>query len=89
MQSQQTPDLHFLCSELCDFISTNILAPDVPVNGETVLSHIGVDSFSVIEIILFIERRFGVIIPDEALLPENLKSVKAIAACTLQYMNRQ
>ena len=83
---QQAPDVNIICSELCHFISTNILAKGVEVNNDTILSHIGVDSFSVIEIILFIERKFGVVIPDEALLPENLKSVSALANCTFQRM---
>lgn len=76
-----------ISAELCKFISTNILAPDVEVNPDTILTNIGVDSFSVIEIILFIERKFGVVIPDEFLVPENLKSVTALANCTLQRLS--
>jgi len=82
----QPPDRQIICSELCQFISTNILAPGVEVNEDTILTHIGIDSFSVIEIILFIERKFGVVIPDEYLVPENLKSVSALAGCTLRQL---
>jgi len=78
------PDMDYIRAELCSFISTNILAEGVRVQNETLLTSIGVDSFSVIEIILFIERKFGVIIPDEALVPENLQSVSALANCTWQ-----
>ena len=42
--------------ELCDFIAENILAGEVIVLPDTVLSDIGVDSFSIIEIILFIDE---------------------------------
>ncbi len=71
--------------ELCAFISENILAGDVEVQADTILSDIGVDSFSIIEIILFIERKFGVAIPHESLTPENLVSVDALAECMNKY----
>ncbi len=71
--------------ELCTFISENILAGEVPVQNDTVLSDIGVDSFSIIEIILFIERKFGVVIPHESLTPENLVSVNALVDCMNKY----
>ncbi|HWZ22952.1 MAG TPA: acyl carrier protein [Cytophagaceae bacterium] len=71
--------------ELCAFISENILAGDVAVQADTILSEIGVDSFSIIEIILFIERKFGVAIPHESLTPENLVSVDALVECMNKY----
>lgn len=79
---QPITDLNIVRQELYNFITSNILAEGVEVNPDTKLSQIGVDSFSVIEIILFIERRFGVILPDELLIPENLKSIEALARCT-------
>jgi acyl carrier protein len=72
--------------ELCAFISENILAGGVAVEPDTVLSDIGVDSFSLIEIILFIERKFGVAIPHESLTPENFTSVNALADCMAEHM---
>jgi acyl carrier protein len=83
---QQATDIQTIRKELCYFISANILAEGVKVENDTILSNIGVDSFSVIEIILFIERKFGVIIPDESLVPENLKSVGALADCTFRHL---
>ncbi len=71
--------------ELCDFISENILAGDVAVQPDTVLSDIGVDSFSIIEIILFIERKFKIAIPHESLTPENFVSVNALVECIEKY----
>lgn len=82
---QDEKDIAIISQELCYFISTNILAEGVLIKNDTILSHLGVDSFSVIEIILFIERRFGVVIPDESLLPENLHCVDALARCTYRH----
>ena len=76
----------YISEELCRFIQGNILASGVDIQHDTILTNIGIDSFSVIEIILFIERRFGVILPDEYLIPENLKTVEALARCTHQQL---
>lgn len=73
--------------ELCNYIAENILAGEVAVEPDTVLSDIGVDSFSIIEIILFIERKFGVSIPHESLTPENFVSVNALVECMDNYKN--
>jgi acyl carrier protein len=78
-------DLEIVKKELCGFISENILAGEVSVQADTILSDIGVDSFSIIEIILFIERKFGVAIPHESLTPENFVSVNALAECMNEY----
>jgi len=81
-------DISIIVSELSAFIVNNIVAEGIPVRKETQLAEIGVDSFSIIEIILFIERKFGVVIPDESLIPENLRSVEALAACTLRHLQQ-
>jgi len=77
-------NINVLCAEICSFISENLLAENVEINPDTVLSHLGIDSYSIIEILLFIERKYGVVIPEYRLTPENFKSVKSIADCALQ-----
>jgi acyl carrier protein len=72
---------------LLEFVRANILAPGVSVNAGDTLKDIGVDSYSVIEMVLFIERRFQVTLPEEKLLPANLKSVEALARCTVEMMD--
>lgn len=51
------------------------LAPDESLTQAGVL-----DSMGVLELIMFIEQRFGFSIPDEDTLPENLDSVARIVA---------
>jgi len=75
-----------ISSTLCSFLQENILAPDVEVTPDTELSIIGVDSFSLMEIILFIERRFGLILPPESLTPENTSSVSNLSLCCINSM---
>ena len=69
-----------------EFVQGNVLAKGVHIEPESLLRDIGVDSYSVIEMVLFIERRFGVVLPEDQLVPENLKSVRALAACTVKMM---
>ena len=75
-----------ISSALCSFLQQNILAPDVQVTPDTELALIGVDSFSLMEIILFIERRFGLILPPESLTPQNTSSVSNLSLCCVNSM---
>ncbi|MEJ2288340.1 MAG: acyl carrier protein [Deinococcales bacterium] len=50
-----------------------------PLDGDESLTQSGVlDSMGVLELILFIEERFGVHVPDEDTLPQNLDTVDRI-----------
>jgi acyl carrier protein len=62
------------------YIEKNILSADVKIDAATDLKQAGIDSFSTVEIILFIERQYGVSIPDEKLIPGNFKTLQALAA---------
>ncbi|MBL0049788.1 MAG: acyl carrier protein [Bacteroidetes bacterium] len=80
------PNIETICKELCSFISTHILAEGIALDKHTPLSSVGIDSFSLIEIVLFIERQYGIVLADDSLIPENLKSVETIANCTIQQL---
>jgi acyl carrier protein len=62
------------------YIQQSILADERTIDERTDLREAGIDSFSIVEIILFIETRFGVAIPDEKLLPENFANVYGLSA---------
>jgi acyl carrier protein len=73
---------------LCNFLQENILAADITVTADTHLESIGVDSFSLMEIILFIERRFDLVIAPESLTQENIASVNALSHCCNQLLTQ-
>ena len=79
------PDI--IIEELKKYIETNILSAEVRINADSNLQQAGIDSFSTVEIILFIERRFGVMIPDEKLVPENFRTLKALSLVVLEMLN--
>jgi acyl carrier protein len=75
-----------IIAEIKLYVEKNILAEGIQIDAATNLKEVGIDSFSTVEIILFIERRFGVAIPDEKLVPENFKTLQALAATVLNLM---
>ncbi len=80
-------DEQIICAELRKFLKSSILAEGVEIEKDTLFKDVGIDSYSVIETVLFIERKFGVALPDEALTPENLKSIESLANCTMKCAN--
>ena len=66
-------------ADIIHFLESNILHENIKIPSDKHLRELGIDSFSIVEIILFIERKYGSIIPDNQLLPENFKTVQAIA----------
>lgn len=79
-------DSNTIIEEIKTYIVNNILAEAVQIDATTNLKQAGIDSFSTVEIILFIERKFGVSIPDEKLLPDNFKTLQALAVLVLELM---
>ncbi|HRH03194.1 MAG TPA: acyl carrier protein [Bacteroidia bacterium] len=80
------PDINEIAEALKSFISSSIVDHTVDFDTHTVLSTLGIDSFSLIEIVLFIERKYGVVLADESLTPDNLKSINSIAICTYKQL---
>lgn len=79
-------DSNIIIAEIKKYIEKNILAETVEIDATTNLKQAGIDSFSTVEIILFIERKFGISIPDEKLLPENFITLQALAAIVQELM---
>lgn len=73
--------LELIETDLIKFLRESIVSEAREFDANTSLSSLGIDSFNLIQILLFIERRFKISIPDTALTEENLRSVAAIALC--------
>ncbi|MBP6091677.1 MAG: hypothetical protein KA521_10520 [Crocinitomicaceae bacterium] len=73
---------------LIAFVQNNILAEELTIQATDELKLVGLDSFSIVEIILFIERKFGFVIPDEQLLPDHFQSIQKIAILVKDYLNQ-
>ncbi len=68
-------------SDVRGFLAENFILDDggASLDANESLTQSGVlDSMGVLELIMFIEQQYGVTIPDEDTLPENLDSVNRI-----------
>jgi acyl carrier protein len=66
-----------------DYISREFVQDPalVPLGNATLLLETGVlDSLSLLRLVLFVQERFGIVVDDVDLVPENFASVDAICA---------
>ncbi len=75
-----------ICQELCTFIRTSVVDKNVVVEPNTVFSKIGIDSLSIIELVLFLERKYAITLPEEELLPENFHTALTLAQCAYRHL---
>jgi len=68
-----------IVKELQKFVEENIIDYSVELEPNTSFRDLGVDSFSVIQIVLYIERKFNVTIDDSDLTADNLKSIHSLS----------
>ncbi len=79
-------ELNSIKIAIINFLHNNILAEDVSISSDTILRDIGIDSYSIVEIVLFIERQYGFVVPDSSLKPENFVSVDAISVIVHDFL---
>lgn len=72
-------DAELIEKEIIHFLESNILSEGIKIYPDSSLRDVGIDSFSIVEIILFIERKYNIIIPDHKLIPDNFKTIHTIA----------
>ena len=77
-------DAETIIKDIKNYIEKNIMAENIMIDADTELEDAGVDSFSIVEIILFIEKKYGVSMPDDKLIPENFHSLRALSATVLE-----
>jgi acyl carrier protein len=74
-------DADAVVEQLCQFARANLVAEGTEINEHSLLAEAGIDSFSLVELLLFCERAFGVTVPESHLTHENLMSLAALARC--------
>lgn len=72
--------------ELLKFIQENLVDSSVELTPQTDLHNVaGIDSMAMVEIILFIERKFGVSFSDDELNPQIFNSAEVLAEAVLTH----
>jgi len=70
-----------VAEDLVAYAQTHLLARGTALTADTPLLRAGLDSFSIVELLLFAEGTYGVRVPEAALTHENLATMAALAAC--------
>jgi len=65
---------------LTEFVNASIMAPGRPMRPDEAFEAAGVDSMGLLKVLLFVEAEFGLWMPDEDLVEENVASPRALAA---------
>ena len=71
---------------LLDFIRTEVLRGQSDINMDTDLVAAGVDSLSLVSILLFVEREYGTWMPEMEITAKVLKNIRSLAAHVLKHL---
>ena len=82
MTSQK--DSKTITEQLCQFARKNYVADGADFDENSTLAKAGIDSFALVELLLYCERTFGVSVPDSHLTGNNLASVATLANCVAE-----
>lgn len=80
LEEIQTGIQTYICRDLGADIHT--------LDPETPLADLGIDSMALLKILLFVEERFGVYLPDEALTTKNLYNLSSLSAAIAYHYNK-
>ena len=75
-----------ICQQLWNYLNEEIMESPIEADFNKSFSELGIESYDVIQLVLFIERKFGVELAEEDLTHENLKSIFSLASCTSKYL---
>jgi acyl carrier protein len=75
---------HEIDEQLLQYIRQSVVERHVPVDSDTSFTTVGIDSMGIIELVLFIERKFNIAIPEQEMIPANFKSVRTLAECAIR-----
>ena len=81
MAKTPVTDPKTIAAKLCDFARNNFVAEGQDFDENSPLSQAGIDSFALVELLLFCERDIGVRVPDSHLTGANLASMSSLATC--------
>ena len=82
MTSEKDPKT--IAAQLCQFARTNFVVEGTNFDENSPLTHAGIDSFALVELLLYCERVIGVRVPDSHLTGNNLTSMATLANCIVE-----
>ncbi|MFT4525011.1 MAG: acyl carrier protein [Bacteroidia bacterium] len=80
-----TVDKSKISNMMIQFLKANVLGEGVEISGTTPFVEIGIDSVTVIELVMHIDDEFGIDIPPNDLTEDNMSSVDTLANCAMRF----
>lgn len=81
-------DRDTVASALHDHVVNEILLLDEALAHDADLFDAGFDSMSLARVLVFVEERFGVTIPDEAVVVDEVSTLETMTTFVLGYLER-
>ncbi|MCF8277368.1 MAG: acyl carrier protein [Flavobacteriales bacterium] len=69
--------------ELHSYLSKRFLAKGVQLDAALPFADFGIDSMTVVELVMHIEEKFSIEIPADQLTGDNLKSLESLVNCAM------
>ncbi len=79
MAEQKQIEITELEGGLTELISGNLLETGPSFNAESNLYEAGLDSMAIMQLLLLIEQKFGVMLPESDLSRENFNDIRSLA----------
>jgi acyl carrier protein len=76
-------------TRLLEFLRQGIFSPQTVVTEETDLVANGFDSLSLVSLLQFVEKEFGLWLPESEINEANLKNVRALAAVIARLLHER
>jgi acyl carrier protein len=75
--------------KLLAFLHREVFAPQLEVTVETDLLAAGFDSMSLVRLLLFVEKTYGLWIPESEITSEALSNLRSLAATISRLLNER
>ena len=72
---------------LLEFLRKEIFSPELSISEETDLIASGFDSFSLVNLMLFVEQAYGLWIPEKEITAATFQNTRSLAAVIFRLLN--
>jgi D-alanine--poly(phosphoribitol) ligase subunit 2 len=76
-------------TQLVSFLQREVFSPQLPVTPETDLLAAGFDSMSLVRVLLFIEKTYGLWIPEGEITGSALSNARSLAATVSRLLHER
>jgi D-alanine--poly(phosphoribitol) ligase subunit 2 len=80
-----SPTVDTVAAAVVRFLNTEIMAASHPIATDDRLTDAGVDSMALLKVLVFLEREFGIWVPDEDLTDDVITSARTLAAYVCRF----